>query len=141
MVFQDLKFLLTTLIVGVVLILCASSNFYTGFEYETVESQITNIDYDKKLKKHTITVNYVVNAVNYTNSIMDETLPNENVGDYIKINYLKNNPNNIILYTNKTKTIIYSSLAGLVLLFLSYIAFFQVKRDFNRMERDLEMIN
>jgi len=133
--FENIKSLLISGLVGVILLLCASSNVYTEFDYDSTQAQITDITSVPKLKELNVTLSYTVNGASYTNSITTDTSFSNSVGDNVEIDYLKSNPNKILLHTNRTKTAIYSALGGLVCLVLCYFAFIQLERDVVMTER------
>ncbi len=135
MVFENIKSLLVTGLIAVVLILCASSNFYTEFDYGSTQAQILDIQYD--VPNYKLTVSYSIDGTNYNGTLVGDFL-NDKVGDLVTINYEKKNYNNIVQYTNKTKMAIYSSLGGLAFLILSYFAFIQFKKDVVRTEKFFE---
>lgn len=135
MIFENIKSLLVTGLVGVVLILCASSNFFTEFDYESTQAQILDIQYD--VPNYKLKVSYSVDGTNYNGTLLGN-FSNDKVGDMVTINYEKKNYNNIVEYKNKTKMAIYSSLGGLSFLTLSYFAFIQFKKDVVKSEKFFE---
>jgi hypothetical protein len=121
--------LLTTSLIAAVLLLCASSNFLTDFNYGDSQAQITSVT--RSNKDYNYVVSYSVNNINYT-GILKDNLEDKKTGDMIQINYEKQNPKNITLYTNKMKASFYSSLIGLLFVVLSYFAYIQVKKLISR---------
>jgi hypothetical protein len=135
MVFENIKSLLLTGIVGVVLILSASSNFFTEFDYGNTEAQITNVQYDDPNYK--LSVVYSIDGTIY-NGMLSIKSPHNKAGDVITINYEKKNYNKITPYTNKAKMAIYSSIGAIICLTLFYFAFFQVQKELRQAEKLFE---
>jgi hypothetical protein len=135
MIFQNAKTLLFGGLIGTILILSASSNLVSDITSNSTVALIDNIQYVEP--NYVLSVSYSVDGTNY-NGTLTLNSTNNKVGDYIEIDYQKNNYNNIVLHTNKTKTAIYSSLGGIVFLILSYFAYIQLNKEVRDAEKLFE---
>jgi hypothetical protein len=135
MVFNDIKSLLITVVVGVVLIIFAISNFYTEFQYDSSQALITNITRgDSTNLTYNVLVSYNVNGINYSNNVVTDSSFTNKVDDNITIDYLKNDPNKIMLHTDRNKTALYSSVGGVACLFLFYYSLIQIRNNFQTLK-------
>lgn len=124
---EYVKTLLVSVFVGAALILCASSNVYTYFEYDTTVGQISNIQAVKN-KGSQLSINYTVNGIQYNETLQDSS-PGYKVGDTISIDYNKNNVTDIRVSANHLKSGLSSLVAGIICLFIFYFTFIRIKRD------------
>ncbi len=131
MVFNNTKSLLISVVVGVVLIICAISNFYAEFQYDSSQALITNITPGNSSNvTYNVLVSYNVNGINYSNKVVADSSFTNKVNDNITIDYLKNDPNKIMLHIDRNKRALYSSAGGVVCLLLFYYTLIQIKNNF-----------
>jgi hypothetical protein len=126
--FEYIKTLLATGLVAVVLVLCASSNLFTEFDYDTTQALISNIQHDDTKKIYQLTVSYSVNGTNYNGILMENSSDNK-VGDNITIDYQKNDLTKISPHVNRTKLALSSCVGALACATMSYFTFVSVKSD------------
>jgi len=135
MFFQSAKTLLVTGLVGIVLVLCASSNFVSSNEYKTIGAEIKNIEFLNP--EYKISVNYTIDGVSYnssynTNSLINKNGSVNNIGETILINYEKSNYNNITEFVSDSNLALHSCISGAVCLFVCFLALIQFNNDVDR---------
>jgi hypothetical protein len=133
MPFELVKTLLVSVLVGIVLILCASSNVYTYYEFDSTLGQITNIEQDKN-KVNQLTISYTANGNTHT-GVLTANSPDNKVGDTIPVDYNKNNVSDVRLSANHLKSALFSSVAGIVCMFIFYLAFIRIKKDVEKISQ------